>query len=144
MKYLNGLLLCLSMTITGCSVSAPGSLERSVAKQVKQRVTVGGSHDVNPLQPTAANIKAGEQEFQNYCTSCHSPDGKNTGVMFADRMSPPVPLLDSAEVQDYKDGQLKWIIANGIYPSGMPAWKGNLDDDQMWKIVTFIRSLPKK
>src|SRR5712671_5722901 len=144
MKHLKGLLLCLSITIAGCSVSAPGSLERSVARQIKQRVTVGGSHDVNPLPATTANIKAGEQEFQNYCTSCHGPDGKNTGVIFADRMSPPVPLLNSAEVQDYKDGQLKWIIANGVYPSGMPAWKGNLDDQQMWKIVIYIRSLPRK
>ncbi|HEX7288095.1 MAG TPA: cytochrome c, partial [Candidatus Angelobacter sp.] len=57
---------------------------------------------------------------------------------------PPVPDLTSKDVQDYADGQLKWIIENGIGPSGMPGWKGILEDDEMWKIVRFIRHLPAK
>ncbi len=59
-------------------------------------------------------------------------------------MSPPIPLLASHEVQAYKDGQLKWIIENGIFPSGMPAWKGTLDDEEMWAIVRYLRHLPRK
>jgi hypothetical protein len=59
-------------------------------------------------------------------------------------MAPPVPSLSSKEVQDYKDGQLKWIIENGIDPSGMPAWKGILTDEEMWTLVNFIRHLPSK
>jgi hypothetical protein len=53
-------------------------------------------------------------------------------------------LLSSKDVQDYKDGQLKWIIENGINPSGMPAWKGTLSDEAMWKVVDFLRHLPPK
>jgi mono/diheme cytochrome c family protein len=41
-----------------------------------------------------------------------------------------------------KDGQLKWIIENGIRFSGMPGWKGVLEDDEMWSIVRFLRHLP--
>ena len=59
-------------------------------------------------------------------------------------MSPPVADLKSQDVQGYTDGQLHWIIQNGINPSGMPAWKGILDDDEMWKIVRYIRHLPAK
>jgi mono/diheme cytochrome c family protein len=58
-------------------------------------------------------------------------------------MSPPVPSLASAEVQQYSDGQLKWIIDNGIWPSGMPGSKDMLSNDEIWSIVTFIRHLPK-
>jgi len=65
-------------------------------------------------------------------------------VPFADRMSPPVPSLSAKDVQDYADGQLKWIIENGINPSGMPAWKGTLSDEEMWKVVDFLRHLPPK
>jgi mono/diheme cytochrome c family protein len=54
-------------------------------------------------------------------------------------MSPPVPSLSSKDVQDYEDGQLKWIIKNGINPSGIPAWKGTLSDEEMWKVVDFLR-----
>ena len=35
------------------------------------------------------------------------------------------------------------FIKNGIYPSGMPAWKDTLDDQQIWQVVLFIRHLPQ-
>jgi mono/diheme cytochrome c family protein len=47
-------------------------------------------------------------------------------------------------VQQYTDGQLKWVIDNGIFPSGMPASKGILSDDEIWQIVDYIRHLPPK
>jgi hypothetical protein len=65
-------------------------------------------------------------------------------VPFAEKMSPPVADLKSKDVQGYTDGQLKWIVENGIEPSGMPGWKGILDEDEMWKIVRYMRHLPPK
>jgi mono/diheme cytochrome c family protein len=59
-------------------------------------------------------------------------------------MDPPVEELSSKDVQEYTDGQIKWIIENGIAPSGMPAWKGTLDDEEMWQMVRYIRKLPAK
>jgi mono/diheme cytochrome c family protein len=131
------------LALSGCAVRPAGSFETSMMTGIKHRVTIGGAKDENPLLATAENVHAGEQQFQNYCTSCHGPDGRNTGVVFADRVLPPIPRLDSAAVQQYSDGQLRFVIARGVSPSGMPAWKGTLDDDDIWKIVIFIRSLPK-
>jgi mono/diheme cytochrome c family protein len=93
-----------------------------------------------PLTPDA--LAAGKEAFGHYCFACHGLDGQNTGVPFAEKMSPPSPLLTSEEVQSYTDGQLKWIIDNGIYPSGMPASKGTLSDEEIWSIVHYIRHLP--
>jgi mono/diheme cytochrome c family protein len=59
-------------------------------------------------------------------------------------MSPPAPSLASADVQAYTDGQLKWIIKNGLYPSGMPAATGDFGDEEMWSMVLYIRHLPPK
>jgi mono/diheme cytochrome c family protein len=75
---------------------------------------------------------------------CHGGDGQNTGVVFAERMAPPVPPLNSPAVQGYTDGQLKWVIENGIYPSGMPAWRGVLKDEEVWEVVHYIRHLPAR
>src|SRR6266496_1171050 len=129
-------------TLTACKVTQPGSLETAVVETVKQRITVGGKNDVSPLPSNSENIKAGRENFSHYCAACHGLDGQNTGVPFAERMSPPVPRLNSPQVQAYSDGQLKWIIDNGIFPSGMPASKGTLNDEEIWTIVTFIRHLP--
>ena len=128
--------------LASCKASPPGKFETYVATQVKQRITIGGAKDRNPLSAAAANINEGRRQFQNYCSSCHGPDGLNGGVIFADKMSPPVPLLNSPEVQEFKDGQLKRIIQYGVSPSGMPGWRETLSDDDIWKIVLFIRKLP--
>lgn len=111
---------------------------------VKRRVTVGGREVINPLAVSDESIVRGRKTFSSYCMVCHGLDGQNTGVPFADRMSPPVPSLNSLTVQTYTDGQLKWVIDNGIFPSGMPGSKGILNDEEMWQIVIYLRHLPPK
>jgi len=130
--------------LLGCGVTKPGSLETKVAKEIKSKMTVGGKDDKNPVAYSEAAAKEGGEHFQHHCQICHGLDGQNTGVPFAEQMSPPVADLASKDVQDYADGQLKWIIQNGIAPSGMPAWKGILEEDEMWKIVHYMRHLPPK
>jgi len=134
---------CLGLLIA-CEVRQPGAVETAVAQGFKRTVSVGGKKEANPLPGSPENIRAGQESFSHYCMVCHGLDGQNTGVPFADRMSPPVPPLSSSAVQRYSDGQLKWVIDNGIFPSGMPASKGILNDEEIWQIVTFIRHLPPK
>jgi mono/diheme cytochrome c family protein len=136
--------LSSAVLLSSCKVSQPGSVESSVMKQVKQKVTVGGKNDANPVADNQASADEGKGHFMHHCQICHGNDGQNTGVPFAQQMSPPVADLKSQDVQGYTDGQLHWIIQNGINPSGMPAWKGILEDDEMWKIVRYIRHLPEK
>lgn len=109
---------------------------------IKHSLTVRGKGAHNPLPDSAATIESGKIAFSHYCVACHGLDAQNTGVPFADRMSPPVPSLKSASVQSYTDGQLMWIVANGISPSGMPASKGILTEREMWAIIAFLRHLP--
>jgi len=137
-------LVSVFVVASGCRVSKPGAAETRVAEEVKHRMTVGGKDVLNPLPATEENIAEGREHFGHHCGICHGLDGQSSGVPFADKMSPPVPDLTSKDAQDYADGQLKWIIDNGINPSGMPAWKGNLSDEEMWKVVHFIRHLPPK
>ena len=130
------------MGICGCRATPPGKLESNSVQWAKHHITVRGKRDENPLSATRENILAGRQAFGYYCVVCHGRDGQNTGVPFADRVSPPVPSLGGEEVQSYTDGQLKWIIDNGISPSGMPASRGALSDEEIWQIVVYIRHLP--
>ena len=109
---------------------------------IKHHITVGNKKLKNPLESSPGNLAAGKEAFGHYCVACHGIDGQNTGVPFAEKMSPPLPLLTSPGVQGYTDGQLKWIIDNGLAPSGMPASKGTLSDDEIWSIVAYLRHLP--
>ena len=135
-------LACTTPVLTGCRVTPPGRAESAVIQWSKHTITVKGTHDKNPIAATVDNIEAGKQAFASYCVGCHGRDGQNTGVPFAGSISPPIPSLSSAEVQRYSDGQLKWIIENGPSPSGMPAARGILNDDDIWTIVVYLRHLP--
>jgi mono/diheme cytochrome c family protein len=135
------LLLTLLLT-SGCRAKQPTAAERFVVTRAKHWVTVRGKGAVNPQSATAENINAGRKAFSSYCAACHGLDGQNTGVPFADRVSPPIPSLTSGDVQWYTDGQLKWIVDKGIFPSGMPASEHLLSEEEIWSIVVFLRHLP--
>lgn len=135
-------LLVTSSFMAACRATPPGPAESHLVQWIKLHITVKGKQDRNPLPATPANIADGRAAFGHYCVVCHGLDGQNTGVPFAGSLSPPVPSLASDDVQRYSDGQLKWIIENGISPSGMPASRGILSDDEMWAIVSYIRHLP--
>jgi mono/diheme cytochrome c family protein len=134
--------ICPITALTGCKGGHPGKASTGTMNWIKHHVTVGGKSDLNPIKSTPETIKAGKQAFGSYCVVCHGRDGQNTGVPFAATIDPPIPLLTSSAVQAYSDGQLKRVIETGIAPSGMPASKGILSDEEMWQIVNYIRHLP--
>ena len=134
--------LLAAASLPGCKATPPGKIEMAVMTKAKHSVIVGNKGVQNPIAFSEKSVADGKEAFTHYCVACHGLDGQNTGVPFADRMKPPVPSLASTDVQSYTDGQLKWVIDNGIAPSGMPASKGILSDDEQWAIVNFIRHLP--
>lgn len=135
--------ICLMLlSLVGCKAGTPGSIEGRTVREIKHKITVGGKDWKNPIPRSQEAIDTGAYHFQHHCQICHGLDGRATGVPFASKMDPPVPDLASKDIQEYADGQLKWIIENGIAPSGMPAWKGIVNDDEMWKMVHFLRNLP--
>ena len=134
--------LGLALLLSCKAREGPRNIESTIAKEVKQKITIGGKEWKNPIPDTAESEKAGGEHFQHHCMICHGLDGHATGVPFANKMDPPVPDLSSRDIQGYADGQLKWIIQNGIAPSGMPGWNGILNDDEMWNIVNYLRHLP--
>ncbi len=132
----------LLIGLAGCKASPPGKLETNTINFAKHHLFIGNKKEKNPLQDTQQTRADGKEAFSHYCVACHGMDGQNTGVPFAEHISPPIPSLASVEVQSYTDGQLKWILDNGISPSGMPGSKGTLSDDELWSIIVFLRHLP--
>jgi mono/diheme cytochrome c family protein len=135
--------LMFAIQLLGCKADPPGKGETAIVNWAKHRVIVPNKSQKNPLKDNGAGVSDGKEAFSHYCVACHGLDGQNTGVPFADRMSPPVPSLAGKEIQAYTDGQLKWIIDYGIWPSGMPGSKNILSDDEIWSIVLYLRHLPQ-
>jgi hypothetical protein len=47
------------------------------------------------------------------------------------------------DTQNLTDGEVYYIIHNGIRLTGMPAWGTEEKDEDSWKLVVFIRHLPQ-
>src|SRR4051812_4810963 len=88
------LLLILSsvLLIPACKASGPSSAEDQLAAAAK-KMTIGGKDWKNPTADTPEVVKTGMEHFQHHCGVCHGLDGHNTGVPFAEKMSPRVADL---------------------------------------------------
>ena len=91
----------------------------------------------NPLGADSAT--AGAEVFKTNCESCHGPLGKGDGP--AGAALDPAPKDLSVLQVSAGDDFLYWRINTGKEGTGMVAWKGTLTDEQIWQVVSFIRTL---
>jgi mono/diheme cytochrome c family protein len=95
----------------------------------------------NPVAFTPEVWAESRAHFADHCASCHGNDGHGD-TSLGRNLFPKAPDMRLASTQDKTDGELYWIIENGIRLTGMPAWgKGGPDDLDTWKLVHFIRRL---
>jgi mono/diheme cytochrome c family protein len=82
--------------------------------------------------------------WADHCAVCHANNGSGDTEM-GKHMYPPAPDMRQAETQNLTDGELFYIIQNGIRLSGMPSWGSgkSRDEEDSWKLVRLIRHLPK-
>jgi mono/diheme cytochrome c family protein len=85
------------------------------------------------------NIPMGVEHFAAHCAVCHGAPGVPRGDI-AQGLYPPPPDLDKT-VKFYSDGELFWIVKNGIKMTGMPAWSDH-SDAELWATVAFVKKLP--
>ena len=131
---------------TGLSTrKSPGPLESFASKQIRAwLVPATARNTTNPLPANAEILKQGMNHWADHCATCHANNGSGDTEM-GRKFYPPAPDMRSAETQSLSDGELYYVIRNGVPLTGMPAWGdaslGN-SDSQTWALVSFIRHLP--
>src|SRR5580658_3385818 len=98
--------------------------------------------ETNPWKATPDVLKEAGESFLDRCAVCHGPDGAGQ-TQDGRNLYPKVPDLRLAETQKLSDGEIRYIIRNGVRLTGMPGWAKPHDEqsDDSWKLVLFIRSL---
>jgi len=123
--------------------SEPSAFERRLARTVRNlAIPRGDRHLSNPWTATPETLKEAREYFVVRCAVCHGTDGRGQ-TQIGQSLYPRVPDLLSAQTQDLTDGELHYIIANGVQLTGMPGWSmphQEMDDDS-WKFVLLIRDL---
>ncbi|HLX76512.1 MAG TPA: c-type cytochrome, partial [Terriglobales bacterium] len=125
------------------ATAVPSPWEAALARGVRDlAIPTSARRQKNPLQPTPQNLEEGRNNFLARCAICHGQDGSGLTPMGAN-LYPRVPDLRAFPTQALTDGEIHYIIENGVQLTGMPAW-GNPHQtagDDSWKLVLFIRGL---
>ena len=87
-----------------------------------------------------ARLATGAGLYTEMCTGCHLGPGLEKTEM-SQGLYPQAPEL--ARGQDQSAAEQFWTIKHGIKLSAMPAWGRTHDDQLIWDMVGFVRSLPK-
>lgn len=131
---------------TGFSAKAePHALEVLMARQIRYlAIPLADRNKINPIPVTPEILQEGLAHFADHCATCHGNNGSGQTPL-GKSFYPKAPDLREAATQNMSDGEIFWVIHNGIRFTAMPAW-GSGDPEQdldSWKLVHFIRHLPK-
>jgi mono/diheme cytochrome c family protein len=136
--------LVISIFHNGLSARAtPTLLETMMARDARHLAIPSAARDLqNPVPASAENLHDALLHFADHCASCHGDDGRGD-TLLGRGLYPKPPDLRLPESQKLSDGELFWVIENGVRFTGMPAFSNPGSQDDSWKLVQFIRHLPR-
>jgi mono/diheme cytochrome c family protein len=123
----------------------PTAMEAAVARRLRRLATPAGARALaNPVPLTVEEVAQARAHWADHCASCHANDGSGQ-TPIGQGLYPKAPDMRKAETQQLSDGELFYIIRNGVRFTGMPAWGGDTeqDDRDSWGLVHFVRHLPR-
>src|SRR5215472_13056919 len=155
-----GVAVAIAASILHDGVSAratPTRLEAFVARNARHlAIPANARLAQNPVLDSPEGQREARLHFADHCAICHGNDGSGD-TPIGNGLYPKPPDLRRPETQRLSDGELFWIIENGVRFTGMPAFSENGDHSSggehgsggnheggqaSWKLVHFIRHLP--
>jgi mono/diheme cytochrome c family protein len=126
------------------SRAKPTAMEVMLARQVRHMAIPASARKLpNTVADTPENLRDARLHFADHCAICHANDG-SCDTPLGRNLYPKPPDLRREQTQKLADGEIFWIIENGVRFTGMPAFGGAPgSEDESWKLVRFIRHLPQ-
>ena len=107
------------------------TMEHSVERQAKQ---------IEAPTFDQATVNEGAGHYSTMCEGCHGAPGVKPGEAAKGMRPQPPDLKDAAK--HWSAAQLFWIVKHGVKMTGMPAWGAVDEDNELWSVVAFVKSLP--
>jgi len=127
------------------ALDPPTAAERWLAREARSlALPADAKSRTNPIDNSPDTLAEARAHWADHCFSCHANDGSGETAL-GKHLYPSSPDMRQAATQQLTDGELFYIIQNGIRLTGMPAWSTGSahDEEDSWKLVRFIRHLPQ-
>jgi thiosulfate dehydrogenase len=124
----------------GADAPRPAGIERWAAHHsLDATIDREAAQPPYPFGPvTDAVIVAGAKGYMANCAVCHGSAGSEASNI-SKGLYVPAPQFTRHGVDDDPEGETYWKIEHGIRFTGMPSFKGNLSEEQIWQITYFLK-----
>jgi mono/diheme cytochrome c family protein len=137
-------LLLSVFTLSACASGSSATAQPQETPVLTPPAQYAGK--TNPMANDQAAADAGKQIFDTNCSSCHGADAKGDGPAAVSLNPSPADLADLQS--NFSDAYIFWRISEGgslpPFNSQMPTWKSTLSEDQIWQVVTYLRTFGKQ
>jgi mono/diheme cytochrome c family protein len=125
----------------------PGPLEIRVARSARAMAIPSDIRAMRMPPGSGQSLWFGMEHYARYCSLCHGNNGGGEKTPLGNGLYPKPPDLRAEATQRLTDGELYYIIDNGVRFTGMPAFgTGTITgqgEEAVWRLVQFVRHLPK-
>ncbi len=134
--------VCWTGAYDVAATNPPGRMEKKLAaftlnRAIQKRAPVRTNPFAKP-----EDVRFGLAHYKENCLDCHGAPGVEESE-FGQGLNPPAPDLTLPSIQRMRDGEIFWVVSHGIRMTGMPAFSPTHKEDEIWKIVAFVRHLPE-
>jgi mono/diheme cytochrome c family protein len=103
-------------------------------------LTSKGPANTNPIPASSESIATGSVTFQQFCVNCHGTGGRGDGSLAPGLDPAPADLI--VHIPLHPDNVLYRFVQDGIPGSSMTGLKDALDEEEIWHLVNYLRTLP--
>jgi mono/diheme cytochrome c family protein len=120
----------------------PSNMEARLARLARSlAIPRDAKTQQNPFSAAEIDMEV-KEHFVKHCAVCHAADGSGNTV-FGRNMYPRASDLRRSETQNLTDGELHFVISNGVRLTGMPGFGAEESAEEIWRLVPFLRRIPK-
>ncbi len=123
--------------------AAPMPLERKLAKTGLHAYLDKLPHPLPLVPADEANLTAGAKVYKEQCATCHNLPGEPKSAVSQGMFPKPPELFHGVGVTDDEPWETYWKVENGIRMSGMPGFKGQLTETQIWQATMLVKNADK-
>jgi thiosulfate dehydrogenase len=121
----------------------PMPFERKMAKLGLHSYLESLPHPQPQVPADEANLVAGAKVYKEQCATCHSLPGEPRSAVSKGMFPVPPELFHGVGVTDDEPWETYWKVENGIRMTGMPGFKGQLAEKQIWQVTMLVKNADK-
>jgi mono/diheme cytochrome c family protein len=121
----------------------PMPFETSLAKKALHAYLDKLPHPEPQLAADETNLISGAKVYKEQCAVCHGLPGEPKTAVAQGMYPAPPQLFHGVGVTDDETWESYWKVEDGIRMSGMPGFKGQLTEKQIWEVSVLVKNADK-